>query len=724
MGVPGSQRQSGTGSGTGSGTHGRGGFRVPAPPPVPVPDLDAALLALPAKYRVPVVLCYLHGKTYEEAAAELNCPLGTLAGWLTRAKAMLRRRLIRRGVSLGVGGLAVYLGGLGSQATAATHTIRTITAAAVAYAGGEATPGRATAVADGVIHMTTAQTKLWLGGVAAAVALLGLGGFALGQSKPMPDEKPLVKQAEKTDEDKLQGVWVFADARRGKDAGVGIVWTSKVTITGDTMTADDVFIQGKPLKGKIKLDPTADPKRFDLELEEQDLKATGMPVKVTAGSYPGIYRWDGGRLQFRFAQVGAKRPTTFDDKDAKTYGGVLAKAPADFKQFPKDVTVKVLGAGGKPVGGAVVSNFMDGRTPYQVTGPDGEPIPTDKLTDEQRKKQDEINKLPAGAVRDESDKWTFYESATTAADGTATVKNAKLAGTGLLVVRDPVGKQMGVAPLSPADVLGGSVTVKLQPECKVSVTAVCDEMAKAGQTGKDWFNSYMETADGRRFSFAGNKSGKLEYLLPPGDYQLHVYGSEMIGTARVKVTVPKDQSEYAPPPVPVPPTALLQLLGKPAPELTDVTAWKGDAVKLADLKGKYVLLEFWGWWCGPCIASMPVLMEVHERYKDKGVVVVGIHVDADGEVDSVKALDAKLTDYKKGVWKGKDIPFPVALVSGKVQGDETNFSRGAMAAKYGVRGYPSTLLIDRDGKVVGKFPARDTKDAVAALERLLKDEKK
>ena len=156
--------------------------------------------------------------------------------------------------------------------------------------------------------------------------------------------------------------------------------------------------------------------------------------------------------------------------------------------------------------------------------------------------------------------------------------------------------------------------------------------------------------------------------------------------------------------------------------LTDVVGWKGEAVKLADLKGKVVLLEFWGYWCGPCIGSMPVLIELHEKFAEKGLAIVGIHVDGDGEVDTAKKLDDKIAGFKKEVWKGKDLPFPVALTSGRL--DESSGTRGGLAEKYGIRGYPSTILIDREGKVVGKFQARDSKEAIAAVEKLLKDEKK
>ncbi len=254
------------------------------------------------------------------------------------------------------------------------------------------------------------------------------------------------------------------------------------------------------------------------------------------------------------------------------------------------------------------------------------------------------------------------------------------------VVRDAQRKQMAFVSRSPAAWLQGEVAVALKPECRLTGSITCAELSKSG-VPIGWTNVYLYH-DGGSVASCDSFDGKFEFLVPPGEYWLDAYGQNL-------------------------------LEGKPAPELAGVVGWKGTPVKLADLRGKYVLLEFTGHWCGPCMQSMPEMFELHERFKDKGLVIIGVHVDIDGEVDTAAKLDEKLAPHRKNIWKGKDIPFPVALVSGKEVADGEQRSRGLAAQQYGVTGYPTTVLIDREGKVVGPLEARGAKDAAEKIQKLL-----
>jgi len=200
---------------------------------------------------------------------------------------------------------------------------------------------------------------------------------------------------------------------------------------------------------------------------------------------------------------------------------------------------------------------------------------------------------------------------------------------------------------------------------------------------------------------------------------LTVLGEEL-PHRKVPLTVPAGRAELRVEPIRLTASMLVGLKGKPAPELEGVVGWKGMPVRMADLRGKVVLLDFWGYWCGPCVAKMPVLIGLHERFADKGLAVVGVHLDVDGEVDTTAKLDERLTGIRRDLWKGKDLPFPVALVRGKdVTSPSGDIYRARAAELYGVLGYPTTIVIDREGRVVGALEVGELNEAALEVEKLL-----
>ena len=192
------------------------------------------------------------------------------------------------------------------------------------------------------------------------------------------------------------------------------------------------------------------------------------------------------------------------------------------------------------------------------------------------------------------------------------------------------------------------------------------------------------------------------------------------------MTVKPGQRELDAGSIDMPPKELVLLEGHPAPELREIAAWKNSKpLKLSDLRGKTVVLEFWGYWCGPCVGRMPDLFSLYDKYRDRGLVVIGIHVDAcayTGEkIDSAAKLDGKLAGIKKKLWKGRDLPFPVALVVEHrvpFRPDMETKARCRLAADYGVDMCPTGVLIDRKGRVVGEF-APGYKPHEAILEKVL-----
>jgi cytochrome c biogenesis protein CcmG, thiol:disulfide interchange protein DsbE len=118
-------------------------------------------------------------------------------------------------------------------------------------------------------------------------------------------------------------------------------------------------------------------------------------------------------------------------------------------------------------------------------------------------------------------------------------------------------------------------------------------------------------------------------------------------------------------------------IGSAAPEFTVQDADR--EVALSELHGQVVVLNFWATWCAPCVEEMPSLVQLQQHFKDRGLTVVGISIDVDGD-----AYHKFLKDYK--------IDFPT------VRDPDQKTS-----SLYGTFKWPETYIIDRNGIVRRKF---------------------
>lgn len=134
----------------------------------------------------------------------------------------------------------------------------------------------------------------------------------------------------------------------------------------------------------------------------------------------------------------------------------------------------------------------------------------------------------------------------------------------------------------------------------------------------------------------------------------------------------------------------------PAPDFR-VTTLEDETIRMSELQGQVVLLNFWATWCAPCRLEMPGFQDVWEDYRDRGVVILGLSVDR-GDRSQVER------------WvRDRGITYPIAFPTGRV-----------VQAYGGANVLPTSLLIDSRGRIVHRVEGFYAEPALrAALNRLL-----
>lgn len=237
--------------------------------------------------------------------------------------------------------------------------------------------------------------------------------------------------AEPAAKPKLDGTWIFDSVKPERGDNLNRVWMSIVVVEGDSFTVSNIMRNPAPLKGKFSLDK-ANPKHVDIANEELDFSYFGAPMKWSAGKRKGLYEFvDENRVRLAFP-ISADSPRPMDFKATpEVFVSELCRAPKGFKEFPKEITVTVVNADGKPVEGAIVAWHMSQRIdPKLKTAKEG---------------------------------WQFADPKKTSADGTIKVTMEQPP----RIVRDEKSREMALPKATPATLASGSIRVVLAPECRV-----------------------------------------------------------------------------------------------------------------------------------------------------------------------------------------------------------------------------------------------------------------
>ena len=152
--------------------------------------------------------------------------------------------------------------------------------------------------------------------------------------------------------------------------------------------------------------------------------------------------------------------------------------------------------------------------------------------------------------------------------------------------------------------------------------------------------------------------------------------------------------------------------GSPGSQAADFTAQElnGSIFTLASLKGKYVLIDFWASWCVPCRKSMPHVKELYDRYKARGLEVVGVSDDDRDSAAWKKAVTKDGTGIWHNVLRGLDWD--------KIRRNEKNDKD--ISDKFGIHSLPTKILIDPNGVIIGRYD-KGTEEEAAAMDKKIAD---
>jgi thiol-disulfide isomerase/thioredoxin len=525
------------------------------------------------------------------------------------------------------------------------------------------------------IHM---RTKAWI--LSLLLTITALNARSAG---PAPTTAPLEAQ-------QLAGTWLVESA--SWTTGADLV-RAKAVLTDHSFALTGFCGRSDAWTGTYSLGPG---NSLDMHTEAYDIAypGAGTSLIVPSSDVQALYRLDrdssGDRLTICYSMSADQpRPAAIKEADGVNDPRLitLVRADAGFVDFPSDIILTVLDPNGNPVKDACPLDFMQYCHP--ASSKDGKTFTID---------------MSKPAV------WSYSAMSKykTATDGTVRIpfKMFENRSDNPFAVREAAHGHMAFIHPSAAALQRGRLTAILQP-----VRAVRGSIVPDAELPYFYPTVSLSSGDNGGPDYLAEK-GSFDFPVPPGIYRLRVNAQDVYAHYEL-VTIPPGTGEFVLPSVKVHVSEGPSIAGHPAPPLEGVVAWKnGGPVDLAAFKGKVVLVNFWGYWCGGCVNEMPTLFHLYDKYQDRGLMIVSVHIDANGEVDTVAKLDERTARYRQGFWRGRDVPFPTALASGAQSGKD----RTRVGAAFGVIGYPTTVVIGRDGNVIGQLVGASSPSIGLALD--------